>query len=154
MNGRATIVDKQELDRLNIALSLHYTDDNSKLLQGILSRRRRGVCPLSARPEVLEPLGCQDDHAHQEHTADFRPTVLIVEATPLLFDHRYLGPSSSASFGPEPVTSWTCLERRLSLRLQSRQLLPPLNNQPTSPGTVHGLHRLCLERAWPVLAAR
>ena len=34
--GKVTIVDKQELDRLNIALSLQYTDDNSKLLQGIL----------------------------------------------------------------------------------------------------------------------
>jgi PPOX class probable FMN-dependent enzyme len=36
VNGRVTIVDKQELDRLNVALSLQYTDDNSKLLQGIL----------------------------------------------------------------------------------------------------------------------
>jgi uncharacterized protein len=36
VNGTATIVDKQELDRLEIALSLHFTDDNSKLLQGIL----------------------------------------------------------------------------------------------------------------------
>jgi PPOX class probable FMN-dependent enzyme len=36
VNGTAAIVDKQELDRLNIALSLQYTDDNSKLLQGIL----------------------------------------------------------------------------------------------------------------------
>jgi PPOX class probable FMN-dependent enzyme len=36
VNGQATIVDKPELERLNIALSLHYTDDNSKLLQGLL----------------------------------------------------------------------------------------------------------------------
>jgi PPOX class probable FMN-dependent enzyme len=36
INGRVTIVDQQELDRLNIALSLHFTDDNAKLLQGIL----------------------------------------------------------------------------------------------------------------------
>jgi uncharacterized protein len=36
VNGCARIVDKEELDRLNIALSLHYTDDNSKLLQGVL----------------------------------------------------------------------------------------------------------------------
>ncbi len=36
VNGRATIVDRQALERLKIALSLHYTDDNSKLLQGML----------------------------------------------------------------------------------------------------------------------
>jgi uncharacterized protein len=36
VNGKVTIVDKQELDRLNVALSLQFTDDNSKLLQGIL----------------------------------------------------------------------------------------------------------------------
>lgn len=36
VNGKATIVDRLELERLNVALSLHYTDENSKLLQGIL----------------------------------------------------------------------------------------------------------------------
>jgi PPOX class probable FMN-dependent enzyme len=36
VNGKATIVDKEELDRRNVALSLYQTDDNAKHLQGII----------------------------------------------------------------------------------------------------------------------
>jgi uncharacterized protein len=36
VNGKATIVDKEELDRRNVALSLYHTDDNAKHLQGII----------------------------------------------------------------------------------------------------------------------
>jgi PPOX class probable FMN-dependent enzyme len=36
VNGTVTIVDKTELERRNVALSLHYTDDTSKHLQGII----------------------------------------------------------------------------------------------------------------------
>ena len=36
VNGKATIVDKQDLDRRNIELSLHEYDENSKHIQGML----------------------------------------------------------------------------------------------------------------------
>ncbi len=36
VNGTVTIVDKQELDRQNIELSLYHLDDNAKHLQGII----------------------------------------------------------------------------------------------------------------------
>ena len=36
VNGTVTIVDKQELERRNIALSLYQPDDNAKHLQGII----------------------------------------------------------------------------------------------------------------------
>ena len=47
VNGKATIVDKQELDRQNIELSLYEHDDNSKHLQGMLIEvtESYGHCP-------------------------------------------------------------------------------------------------------------
>ena len=36
VNGKATFVDKEELDRRNVELSLYELDDNSKHLQGII----------------------------------------------------------------------------------------------------------------------
>ena len=36
VNGRVTILSKEELDRLNVELSLNNPDDNSRKLQGIL----------------------------------------------------------------------------------------------------------------------
>ena len=36
VNGRVTILSKEELDRLNVELSINNPDDNSKKLQGIL----------------------------------------------------------------------------------------------------------------------
>ena len=36
VNGTATIVDRKELERQKVALSLYWTDDNAKHLQGII----------------------------------------------------------------------------------------------------------------------
>ena len=47
VNGRVTIVDKEDLDRRNIELSLYEYDDNSKHLQGMLVEvtESYGHCP-------------------------------------------------------------------------------------------------------------
>ncbi|MEE8302076.1 MAG: pyridoxamine 5'-phosphate oxidase family protein [Candidatus Tectomicrobia bacterium] len=51
VNGKATIVDKQELERQSIALSLYNPDDNSKHLQGILVEVEEayGHCPRALK---------------------------------------------------------------------------------------------------------
>jgi PPOX class probable FMN-dependent enzyme len=55
VNGQATIVDAQELARRNIALSLQYTDDNSKLLQGLLIEVEEAYahCPRALKFSAL-----------------------------------------------------------------------------------------------------
>ena len=47
VNGKVTIVEKWELDRQNVELSLYETDDNSKHLQGIIINVEEayGHCP-------------------------------------------------------------------------------------------------------------
>ena len=47
VNGRVTIIDKEELDRRNVDLSLYEYDDNSKHLQGMLIEvtEAYGHCP-------------------------------------------------------------------------------------------------------------
>lgn len=51
VNGKATIVNKEELDRQNIALSLYNPDDNSKHLQGIIIEVEEayGHCPRALK---------------------------------------------------------------------------------------------------------
>lgn len=51
VNGKATIVHKEELDRQNIALSLYNPDDNSKHLQGIIIEVEEayGHCPRALK---------------------------------------------------------------------------------------------------------
>lgn len=51
VNGKATIVGKQELDRRNVALSLYNPDDNSKHLQGIVIEVEEayGHCPRALK---------------------------------------------------------------------------------------------------------
>jgi PPOX class probable FMN-dependent enzyme len=72
VNGRATIVDKQELDRLNIALSLHYTDDNSKLLQGVLIDVEEAYahCPRALKFSNLWDVETIDSHQKTRPISD------------------------------------------------------------------------------------
>lgn len=51
VNGKVTIVDKQELERRNIALSLYNPDDNARHLQGILVEVEEsyGHCPRALK---------------------------------------------------------------------------------------------------------
>jgi PPOX class probable FMN-dependent enzyme len=51
VNGRVTIVDKAELERRNIEMSLYNSDDNSKHLQGILIsvEEAYGHCPRALK---------------------------------------------------------------------------------------------------------
>ena len=61
VNGKASIVTKDELDRQSVELSLYELDDNSKHLQGMLIEVDEAYshCPPGA--EVLQALGpCRD----------------------------------------------------------------------------------------------
>lgn len=51
VNGKATIVDRQELERQNVALSLYNPDDNARHLQGILVEVEEsyGHCPRALK---------------------------------------------------------------------------------------------------------
>jgi PPOX class probable FMN-dependent enzyme len=51
VNGRVTMVDKQELERQNIALSLYNPDDNARHLQGIIIEVEEayGHCPRALK---------------------------------------------------------------------------------------------------------
>ena len=51
VNGKVTIVEKSELDRQNVELSLYETDDNSKHLQGIIIEVEEayGHCPRALK---------------------------------------------------------------------------------------------------------
>ena len=51
VNGRVSIVNKEELERRNIELSLYETDDNSKHLQGLLIEVEEsyGHCPRALK---------------------------------------------------------------------------------------------------------
>jgi hypothetical protein len=51
VNGKVSIVNKEELERQNIELSLYETDDNSKHLQGMLVEVEEayGHCPRALK---------------------------------------------------------------------------------------------------------
>jgi PPOX class probable FMN-dependent enzyme len=51
VNGKVTMVDKQELERQNIALSLYNPDDNARHLQGIIIEVEEayGHCPRALK---------------------------------------------------------------------------------------------------------
>ena len=51
VNGRVTIVDKDELDQQNVALSLYNPDDNARHLQGIIIEVEEsyGHCPRALK---------------------------------------------------------------------------------------------------------
>lgn len=51
INGEATVVEKDELDRRNVELSLYELDDNSKHLQGIIIKIEEsfGHCPRALK---------------------------------------------------------------------------------------------------------
>ena len=61
VNGKASIVTKDELDRQSVELSLYELDDNSKHLQGMLIEVDEALQPLSPRAEVLQALGPSRD---------------------------------------------------------------------------------------------
>jgi PPOX class probable FMN-dependent enzyme len=67
VNGTATIVDKQELERQNIALSLYEPDDNAKHLQGLLItvEEAYGHCPRALKFSQL--WNVETIQAHQAH---------------------------------------------------------------------------------------
>lgn len=74
VNGRVTIVDKAELERREIEMSLHNPDDNSKHLQGILIQvdEAYGHCPRALKFSKLWDV--EQIQAHQaERPVSNRP---------------------------------------------------------------------------------
>ncbi|MBI3326096.1 MAG: pyridoxamine 5'-phosphate oxidase family protein [Nitrospinae bacterium] len=75
VNGKVVIVDKQELDRRNIELSLYNPDDNAKHLQGIIIEVEEsyGHCPRALKFSQLWDV--QEIMANQaERPISDRPT--------------------------------------------------------------------------------
>ena len=82
VNGKATIVDKDELERQNIELSLYELDDNSKHLQGMLVEVEEAYshCPRALKFSKLwdteeisnnlqnSPLPIRTDENYSDHS--------------------------------------------------------------------------------------
>lgn len=72
VNGRVTLVDKQELERRNIALSLYNPDDNARHLQGILVavEEAYGHCPRALKFSQLWDLETIATHQAERPISD------------------------------------------------------------------------------------
>ena len=81
VNGKVTVVTKEELELQNIELSLYETDDNSKHLQGMLIEVEEayGHCPRAlnfshlwdpeeiAKNKANAPIGARTDENYYQH---------------------------------------------------------------------------------------
>ena len=81
VNGKVTVVTKEELELQNIELSLYETDDNSKHLQGMLIEVEEayGHCPRAlnfshlwdpeeiAKNKAKAPIGARTDENYYQH---------------------------------------------------------------------------------------